>query len=80
MKIIVRNADNDFDAYRIAQAMTDAGADVFSIAHNGMHQPYGAMVPSAKFIVFAKHADSISPETIDKYIDAESLGLIEGEK
>lgn len=54
MRIMCRNADNDLDAIRTAQGMENAGATVFSITHNGMHQPFGALSPSSRFIVWAK--------------------------
>lgn len=68
-RIMMRNADNDFDAFRIAEAMEEAGADVFSIAYNGQHQPYGALAPSSKFIVFAKVKDDEHIRKIDKAIE-----------
>lgn len=71
-QIIVRNANNDFDALRTAQGMENAGASVFSVAHAGMHQPYGAMAPSAKFVVFAKFDDATtSYDAIDAAIEKE---------
>lgn len=54
MKIICRHADNDFVALLVAQGMENASASIISIAHNGMHHPYGAMIPRSKFVVFAR--------------------------
>lgn len=71
MKIITRDAQNVFDAYRIAQGMENAGASVFSISYDGMHQPFGALLPSSRFIVWAKHEESLSPDDIDKAISKE---------
>lgn len=72
LKIIVRHAQNDLDALRTAQGMENAGASVFSIAHDGMHQPYGAMIPSSKFVVWAKYDESAtSPDRIDEAIEKE---------
>ena len=70
-QIICRYANSDFDALRIAQGMENAGASVFSIAHAGMHQPHGAMIPSSKFIVWAKYEAPTTPDDIDKMIARE---------
>jgi len=71
MKIISRHADNDFDAFRTAQGMENAGATVFSISHNGMQQPYGAMAPSARFIVWAKVESEVMIDAVDASITKE---------
>lgn len=71
MFIICRDANSDFDAFRTAQGMENAGAEVFSISHDGMHQPYGAMVSSSKFIVWAKYKAPATPDSIDEMISAE---------
>lgn len=71
MKIMSRPADNDFDAFRIAQAMEDAGVEVFSITHNGMHQPDGALAPSSKMIVWGKAKDDAMILNADVFIAAE---------
>lgn len=71
MKIVMRNANNDFDAYRTAQGMENAGAVVFSITHNGMHQPFGAMVPSSRMVVWAKVESDDMIDAVDKAIEAE---------
>lgn len=55
MRIIMREAKNNFDAFLVAEAMESAGANVFSIAHDGMHQLEGALIPCSRFVVFAKY-------------------------
>lgn len=71
MQIISRTADNDFDAFRVAQGMENAGATVFSITHNGMHKPYGALEPSSRFIVWSKVQSEGMIEAVDAAIDKE---------
>jgi hypothetical protein len=68
-KIMMRNANNDFEAFLIAQAMESVGADVFSIAFNGQHQPFGALAPSSRFAVFAKIRDDALIAKTDEAID-----------
>lgn len=69
MKIMSRPADNDFDAFRIAQGMENAGVQVFSITFNGMHQQPGAMIPVAKMVVWGKATDNAMIEAADKAIE-----------
>jgi hypothetical protein len=71
MNIICRQAEDDFNAFLIAQGMENAGAEVFSISHNGMHQRFGAMIPSAKFIVWARYEAPVTPNGIDEMISRE---------
>lgn len=68
---MVRHANNDFEAMLTAQGMESAGAEVFSVTHNGMHQPYGAMVPSSKFVVWAKVVSDEFIDVVDKAIALE---------
>ena len=68
MKIMARTADNDFDAFRIAQGMENAGVQVFSITHNGMHQQPGAMVTVSRMIVWGKAKDDAMIAAADKAI------------
>lgn len=70
-KIMVRHANNDFEAMRTAQGMENAGANVFSITHAGMHQPFGAMAPSSKFVVWAKVPSLDMFDAIDAEIEKE---------
>ena len=67
-QIICRHAEDDFYALVIAQAMENAGCTVISIAHDGMHQRQGAMIPCSKFIVFANYGASTTPDEIDDVI------------
>ncbi len=66
---MMRNANDDFEAFLIAQAMESVGADVFSITFNGQHQRDGALVPSSRFVVFAKVRDKAHIEKADDAID-----------
>jgi hypothetical protein len=76
LKIIVRHAQSDLEALHTAQGMENADASVFSITHDGIHQRYGAMIPSSKFVVWAKYDESItSPDQIDEAIDKEFLPM-----
>jgi hypothetical protein len=68
---MVRSAPNDFDAMRTAQGMENAGATVISITYNGQHQPFGALEPSSKFVVWARVPDSINIDDVDAAIDKE---------
>lgn len=70
-KIIMRHGRDDFDAFRIAQGMENAGAQVFSISPNGTHQLEGALIPCTKFIVWAKFEDPVTPDQIDAMIEKE---------
>lgn len=69
MQIMSRPANNDFDAFRIAQGMENAGVQVFSVTFNGMHQQQGAMVPVAKMIVWGKAKNDAMIEAADKAIE-----------
>lgn len=68
---MVRRADNDFDALCIAQGMENAGATVFSITHNGMHKPLGAIDPSSRLFVWAKVEYDWQINEVDHAIDKE---------
>ena len=71
MKIIVRDANNDLEALRTAQGMENAGASVFSVSHAGMRHPQGAMIPSAKFVVWGKYDAPTTTDEIDAAISRE---------
>lgn len=71
MRIMCREANDVLDAIRTAQGMENAGATVFSITHNGMRQPHGAMIPSSKFVVWAKVESDDMIAAVDKAIEAE---------
>lgn len=71
-RIIARHARNLLVAHQTAQGMENAGTEVFSITHDGMHQPYGALEQSSRFIVWGKVKDaSISFDDVDKAISKE---------
>ncbi len=69
MGIMQRAASDDFIAYLTAQAMEEAGADVFSITFAGMHRKSGAMVDTPRMIVWAKVKDAKTIEKADKLIE-----------
>ena len=68
--IMVRKARYDFEALLTAQAMDGAGADIISIAYDGEHQLQGALIPTSKFVVFARVPDGVQIDYIDERIDA----------
>lgn len=74
MQIMMREASNPFDAYRVATGMEKAGAYVFSITHSGMHQPSGALIPSSRMVVWAKVVDDKMIQAVDEAIDKEFGG------
>ena len=74
-KIMMRHANNDIEAMLTAQGMESAGADVFSITNDGMHQPYGARVPSSRFVVWAKVASAEMIAAVDEAISLEMSRL-----
>lgn len=54
MKMLMRSAEDDFDALLTAEAMESVGADVFSITFNREATHHGAQIPHSRFIVWAK--------------------------
>lgn len=68
--IIMRSAQDDFYALLTAQGMENAGANVFSISNRNMDASDSSLIP-LKFIVWAKHNNSLTVEKIDEFIDAE---------
>ena len=79
-EIIVRKARDDFDALLTAQGMERAGAEVISIAHDGEHRQWGAMVPCSKFVIFARVPDDVKIDDVDKCIDLMIDGVSEKSK
>ena len=69
-KIMVRKGRDDFEALLVAQGMEAAGAEVISIAYDGEHQLVGAMIPTSKFVVWARVPDSVQIDDVDESIDA----------
>lgn len=68
MKIIQRYAEDSDLATVVAQGMEDAGAHVIGVTFDGMHHKYGAIIPSAKFLVWAKFDDPLTVDDIDAAI------------
>ena len=68
MKIIVRHADTDTDAFLIAQSMESVGASVFSVTYNGVRSPLGGVEPSSRFLVWAKYDEPLTTDAIDDSI------------
>lgn len=71
MRIMVRHANSDFDAMITANGMEEAGASVFSITHDGMYRPFGAMAPSSRFVVWAKVNSDADIDAVDDAIRRE---------
>lgn len=67
---MVRQARDSFEAMLTTQGMEDAGAEVISIAYDGEHQQIGAMIPSSRFVVFARVPDYIQMDDVDGSIDS----------
>lgn len=59
--IIRREAENDFNAFLVAQGMEDAGAQVFTIAKDGTR--------AFPFLVWGRYTEPVSAEAIDKAIN-----------
>ncbi len=49
--------------------MENAGAEVISVAYNGLHTREGAMIPCSKFTIWARVPDEIALDTVDHAID-----------
>ena len=77
---MVRHARDDFEAMLTAQGMEKAGAEVISIAYNGEHQQQGAMIPSSRFVVFARVPDYIQMDDVDGGIDSAIDAIHDGAK
>jgi len=54
MRIMVRNAEDDFRAMNMANAMEGVGATVFAITYMGERTFDGALMPHPYFSVWAK--------------------------
>lgn len=68
LKIISRHAHDSLAAFHTAQGMENAGASVFSITHDGMDQKQGALIPSSRFIVWAKYDGDVTTDAVDAAI------------
>lgn len=64
MKIMLRHAQDDFDALMTANAMVCAEADVFSITDGGADVAY----PCGRFVVWAKVRDDAHCGEVDAEI------------
>jgi hypothetical protein len=67
MKIISRNARDQWDAYDIATGMETAGVQVFSISYNGTTMNSGAILAASSYIVWGR-AESIDYDQVDEEI------------
>ncbi len=70
MKILHRDAEDDFKALLTSQAMEDSGATVFSITPNGEGTYQFAVAPHTRFIVWAKADEPFSTDAMDDRISA----------
>jgi enoyl-[acyl-carrier-protein] reductase (NADH) len=69
MGIMQRHAADDFEAFLTAQAMEEAGAEVFSITFNGMHRKQGALADTARMVVWARVTDDVQITKADEAIE-----------
>ena len=69
MKIIARQADNIVEAQRIAQAMENAGASVFSVSSDGYRRNVSQQRAHTCFVVWAKYAAPLTSTEIDRAIE-----------
>lgn len=69
MRILLRHAENDFEALLIANAMEKAGAKIFNITSNGERKSLFAAEPHTRFIVWAKCDERFSTSEMDRIIE-----------
>lgn len=74
MRIMVRSAEDDFEALRTANAMESAGARVFAITPNGTATYPEALAPHDRFRVWCKVADDSVIDSVDVAISKELYG------
>lgn len=74
MPIMMRNAEDDFTALKIAEAMEKAGATVITLTPHGEAQYPAALAPHVRYIVWARVRDDAHIREIDQAIDAEYSG------
>jgi len=77
-RIMMRNGANCFEAFLVAEGMEKAGAEIISIAYDGEHKQIGAMIPSSKFVIFARVPDDIQMDSVDESIDSEIDSIHKG--
>lgn len=70
-QVMIRHACDDSGAFRLANAMTKAGAEVFSVTDAG-GEPYAYAI--GRFIVWARVDDSEHIDRIDDIIAANEGG------
>ena len=68
-RFMVRKGTSDFQAFQIATAMEEAGANVFSITYDGQYKELGMELPRSRFCVWAKIESDAQIDGIDKAID-----------
>jgi hypothetical protein len=70
--ILIRHAEDDFHAMVIAQGMTNAGAEVISVAFNGTRKGgFNGSIDISRFIVFGRFEDPLTCDEIDAGISDE---------
>lgn len=74
MRIMVRLAEDDFEALRTANAMESAGACVFAITPNGTATYQGALAPHDRFRVWCKVTNDSVIDSVDVAISKELYG------
>ena len=68
MQIIARQADNIVEAQRIAQAMENAGASVFSVSSDGYRRNVAQQRAHTCFVVWGKYSWPVTTAVIDRVI------------
>lgn len=71
MPIMMRYAEDDFTALKIAEAMENAGATVITLTSHGEAQYPAALAPHVRYIVWARVRDDAHIAAIDRAIEAE---------
>lgn len=69
--LMKRNAEDDFYALLMCDAMERAGATVVAITPNGTDKYSGAIDPHVRFIVWARVRDDAHIKAVDREIDSE---------
>ena len=76
MRIIARQADNIVEAQTIAQAMENAGAEVFSVSSDGYRRNIGGQRAHTCFVVWAKYSSPLTSARIDQEIERAVLSRV----
>lgn len=69
-RIFCREAEDSFQALLTAQAMEECGGTVISVAYDGQHQRYGAMIPCSRYVVFCRIDSETDLDSVDEKISA----------